>query len=267
MTWFLDAAAATGAAGGALGLLVPTAIGRLPEPRPEPVGEDGADVNDIAPAADEADFSRPVDEAKERYADLARLPGLRWRCAVVCAVAAAVLGGRVGWSPALLFLVYLVPVCVALSVVDWRTRYLPKLLVLPSYVVVAVLAVLASAVASDWGSLRSAAIGWVATYAFFWVVWFAVPRAWAYGDVRLSGVLGMALGWIGAAPLLVGIWCGFLLGGVGGLLLSRLRVFHRDHVPLGPFLAVGAWLGVVWWGEVATAATAPARAALSAISG
>ena len=39
-------------------------------------------------------------------------------------------------DPALLFLLYLVPVGVALAVVDWRTRFLPTRLIAPSYVVV-----------------------------------------------------------------------------------------------------------------------------------
>jgi leader peptidase (prepilin peptidase) / N-methyltransferase len=253
VTWFLGPGLAAAAFGAVTGAFVPAVIARVPEPAPEPAADGSGDVNDIAPAADEADYFRPVDVAKEPYAEVARLPGLRWKCALAGGVAAAFVGARLGWHPALLFLLYLVPVCVALSVVDWRTRYLPTRVIAPSYVVVAVLAVVASALTSDWAALRFAVIGWLGTFAFFWVVWFLVPRAWSYGDVRLSGVLGMALGWAGPGPLFVGVWTGFFLGGVGGLLLSRMRVFHRDHVPLGPFLALGAWVGVVWSTQIGTA--------------
>lgn len=255
MTWHLDTAATAAAVGLVSGALVPALIARVPEPKPLPRPGDDGDVNDIAPAADEQEYSRPVDAAKEPYAEVARLAGLRWKCALACAFAAGFVGARVGWHPALLFLLYLVPVCAALSVIDWRTRYLPTWLIGPSYVVVGVLAVVAAAATSDWGALRGAAIGWLGTFALFWVVWFLVPRAWSYGDVRLAGVLGMALGWLGPGPLVIGVWSGFVLGGVCGLALSRLRVFHHSHVPLGPFLAVGAWVGVVWWSQLGAAYT------------
>jgi leader peptidase (prepilin peptidase)/N-methyltransferase len=77
------------------------------------------------------------------------------------------------------------------------------------------------------------------------VLWYVYPRGLGYGDVRLSGLLAIPLGWLGVAPLLLGIYTGFLLGAVGGMLLSVLRVFHRKHYPFGPFMVLGAWLGIV----------------------
>lgn len=237
MSWFWDTALAAGAVGAVAGALVPRLIARLPEPAPE--------IDDSIPAAEnEADFARPVDEPKELYVDVAALPGLQWRSVIVCGLAAAAMGGRIGWHPALLFLVYLVPVCVALSVVDWRTRYLPKALVTPSYVVVGVLAVLAAVLKSDYGALTLSVVGWLAAYCFFLVL-ALLPGGMGYGDVRLAGVLGMALGWLGVAQLLLGLYTGFLLGGVVGLLLSRMRVFHHRHSPFGPHMVIGAFLAVV----------------------
>ena len=82
MTWFWTAALVAGVVGVVAGVFVPRLIARLPEPAPEVDDE-------IAAAANEADFSRPVDEPKELYADVAALPGLRWRSAVFCGLAAA----------------------------------------------------------------------------------------------------------------------------------------------------------------------------------
>jgi len=235
----------TGVVGLVSGAFVPRLIAGLPEPDPE------AD-DDLAPADGEAAYSRPADEAKELYVDVAALPGLRWKTALASAVAAALIGGRIGWHPALLFLVYLVPVCVALSVVDWRTRYLPTRLIAPSYVVVGVLAVLASVLTSDWQALELSAIGWISSFVFFWVMWF-LPGGLAYGDVRLAGVLGMALGWLGIPQLALGLYTGFVLGGVVGLLLNALKVFHHKHAPFGPHMAIGALLGVVVPGQLGAA--------------
>jgi leader peptidase (prepilin peptidase) / N-methyltransferase len=247
MTWFLDTGLVAGAVGLVAGAFVPELIARLPEPEPEPEGEG------LEAAENEAEFAKPVDEAKELYVDIAATPRLRWWTAAASAVAAGLLGARVGWHPALLFLVYLVPVCVALSVVDWRTRYLPKRLIVPSYVVVAVLAVLASALTGDWQALQTSVVGWLASYAVFWLLWFMVPAGMAYGDVRLAGLLGMALGWLGGGPLVLGLYTAFLIGGIGGLVLSRMRIFHRRHYPFGPFLSLGAWLGAVFTGQLAAA--------------
>ncbi len=249
MTWFLDTAAAAGVVGLVSGAFVPALIARVPEPAPV----EGEDADELEAAEDEADYARPVDAPKETYLEVSRLPGLRWKCALASGVAAALIGGRVSWTPALLFLLPLVPVCVALAVIDWRTRYLPTWLIRPTFVAVAFLAALAAALTSDPDALVTAAIGSAATFAFFFVIWFVLPRAWAYGDVRLAGLLGLALGYVGVGALVVGIWVGFLLGGVGGLLLARLRIFHQRHIPLGPFLVLGALIGLVFWAEIGAA--------------
>jgi leader peptidase (prepilin peptidase) / N-methyltransferase len=256
VTWYVDTALVAGAWGLVTGAFVPQLIARVPEPVPEPLpdtpGEPGASpLREAAP--DEADFARPIDEPKELYRDVAALPGLRWKTAAVGALAGAAIGGRLGWDWALLFLLFLVPVCVALSVIDWRTRLLPTYLVARSYAVVAVLVVAASALSSDWDALLRAGIGWLSTFAAFFVLWFIAPRGLGYGDVRLSGVLGMALGWLGVPQLLLGMYTGFLLGGVGGLLLSAVKLFHRRHYPFGPFMVAGAFLGVAFPGQLATA--------------
>jgi leader peptidase (prepilin peptidase)/N-methyltransferase len=253
VTWYLVPSLLAAVIGAVAGAFLPRVITRLPEPEPDPgPAEDGA-VDGLVPAENEAEFSRPVDEPKELYADLARLPGLPWKLAVACALVSACVGGRLGWNPALLFLLYLVPVGVALALIDWRTRYLPSRLILPSYAVVAVLAVVASVVGRDWPELLSAAIGCAATFGLFFVMWFVAPRAMAFGDVRLAGLLGLALGWLGYTQLVLGILTAFFLMSVGGILLSVTRVFHKKHVPFGPFLVVGAFLGAAFPMQLLTA--------------
>ena len=253
MTWYLLPALVAAVIGAVAGAFLPRVIERLPEPRPDPEpGEDGA-VDGLVPAQNEAEFSRPVTEEKELYVDLAGLPGLAWKLAVASGLASGIVGGRLGWTPALLFLLYLVPVGVALAVIDWRTRYLPSRLILPSYAVVAGLVVVASVLGRDWPELLSAAIGCAATFGVFFVMWFVAPRAMAFGDVRLSGLLGMALGWLGYAQLVLGILTAFFLMSIGGILLALTKVFHKKHVPFGPFLVGGAFLGVTFPLQLLTA--------------
>ncbi len=261
MTWFLDTALVAAAVGLVGGALVPQLVARLPEPAPDP--EDQR----LEPAANESDFSRPVDEPKELYTEVAALPGLRWKAAGVASVAGGLLGARTGWTPALVFLLYLVPVCIALSVVDWRTRYLPTRLIAPSYLVVAVLALLAAAVTGDWSALGHAVIGWLSAFGFFWLLWRFLPAGgMAYGDVRLAGLLGLAVGWVGLPQLALGLYTAFLLGGVVGVLLSLVRVFHHRHSPFGPHLVLGAWLGVVFPAQLAAGYGAVVNGLVSLVS-
>lgn len=224
-TW--SAGLAMAAAGALLGWFAPALIARIPEPEPDPpLGE-----------LDE--------EPKERYDAIAARPGLGRRCALASAVAAGLVGLAVGWDPILLLWAYLVPVGVALAVVDWRTRLLPTRVIAPSYAVLVALTVLAAAVGGDWDALVRAGWGWLVAGGTFFVLWFVYPRGMGYGDVRLSGLLGIALGYLGWGELLTGVYAGFLLGGVGGLLLSLLRIVDRKAYPFGPFMLVGALVGVL----------------------
>jgi leader peptidase (prepilin peptidase) / N-methyltransferase len=231
VNWHLDTALACALYGLLIGQLVPTLIARIPEPVPEP------DVEELD--------HRARSEPKEPYADIARHRGLRWRAALATAVVAGIVGGSVGWSPALSFLLYLAPVGVALAVVDWHTRLLPTKVIAPSYAVVAVLAALSAWAESDLDALVTAGLGWLVAGGTFFLLWFIYPRGMGYGDVRLSGVLGIALGYLGWAELLVGVYAGFVVGALGGLGLSALRIVDRKAYPFGPFMLVGAVVGVV----------------------
>ena len=231
MIWHVDTGLACALYGLLAGQLVPTLIERIPEPNPEPEVE-------------ERDH-RSQAEPKMLYADIARRRGLRGRATAATAVVAGILGASVGWSPALSFLLYLAPVGVALAVVDWHTRLLPTKVIAPSYAVVAVLAALSAWAESDVQALVTAALGWLVAGGTFFLLWFIYPRGMGYGDVRLSGVLGIALGYLGWGEILVGVYAGFLVGAIGGLALSTLRIVDRKAYPFGPFMLVGAVIGVV----------------------
>lgn len=233
-----------------LGVLVPALIARIPEPPPE---EEPL----------EADVSLPVDEdnptpladapePKEPYATVAARPGLAWKAALASGLGGAVLGLVAGWDWPLLFLVPLVPVSVALAVVDWRTRLLPTRVIAPTYVGLIVLVLVCWLVVREDDDLIRAGWGWLIAGGLYFVLWFVYPRGMGYGDVRLSGVLGIALGYLGWPELLVGIYGGFLLGGVVGGTLALLRRVDRKGYPFGPFMLLGALVGIVLGETVAT---------------
>lgn len=223
---------------GALGWAVPGLVRRIPEPIPEPVP-----VPEPTTAA--LDAEQPEVEPKELYADIAARRGLSTGAVLAGGAAGGVLGWRLGWDWSLLFLVPLVPVLVALAVVDWRTRLLPTWVIARTYAVLVPLVVLVGVVTQEWDDVVRAGWGWLITGGLYFVLWFVHSAGLGYGDVRLSGVLGIALGHLGWGELFAGVYAAFILGGVIGGLLALAKVVDRRGVPFGPFMVGGALLGVV----------------------
>jgi leader peptidase (prepilin peptidase)/N-methyltransferase len=65
------------------------------------------------------------------------------------------------------------------------------------------------------------------------------------GDVKLAGVLGIFLGWSGWDALIVGTFAAFVLGGLFGVVqLARRRATRKSGIPFGPWMLLGAWIGI-----------------------
>lgn len=238
MTWSDDGHPLTALVVLAVGLLVgwfvPRLIAVLPEPEPEP-----------APDGPEDRSSLPPPPPKPLYADLATRPGVAVRTALATGLVGAAIAATLGPEPALVVLLPLVPIGVALAVVDWHTTLLPTRVIAPTYGLVVASALLAGALDADRDPVVRAALGWAVMGGFFLVLWLIYPRGLGYGDVRLAGVLGIALGYVGWSTLVVGMYGAFLIGGLGGALLGLLRLVDRKRFPFGPFMLVAAVLGVV----------------------
>ena len=190
-----------------------------------------------------------ADENKITYLELA---GAR-HLVLSFAGAAAVMAALAAWSvpPELVpAWVLFAGVGTWLGYVDWRTRLLPFLLVAPMYVLTLALVVTGALLLDDWSVLVNALIGNVGVFGAFWLV-YLVGRlfgggAFGYGDVRLSAVVGLALGALGAAETLTGAYAGFVLGAIGALVFSRLGWVDRKGFAFGPYMVVGAILGATW---------------------
>jgi leader peptidase (prepilin peptidase) / N-methyltransferase len=261
MTWVghLDTAAVCAVLAGAAALWMPSRIAVLaePDPDPEPTPEEVEAMAARRLAREERAARRgrtlkePVPEPpKEPYVDLAARAGLAPRLAVAAAVSGIVVGLALGWDWSLVFWMPLLPLGVALAWIDWHTRLLPADLVYPAYVVAIVGVVVAAVAAHDYSALERAVLGGVLAFALYAVLWFVYPPGLGFGDVRLAGVLGLTLGFLGWGPMLVGLYGGFLLGGVIGALLRLSRVVRQRHVPFGPFMLIGVLVGIAWGAEV-----------------
>jgi len=230
----LDAALVAAACGAVGGWFVPVLIGRLPEPTPEPEPDPGPE--------------KEPEEPKEPYADIAALPGLAWRSALASAACAALVGAVVGREWALVILVPLVPLSVALAVIDWRTRLLPTRLVRPATGVAILLGLVGWAVTREPDDLVRAVIALVVVRSVFWVLWWFHSAGMGFGDVRLAALLGFALGQLGWGEVVVGVYSSFLIFALPVLLLAivrRDRVLLKSAFPFGPFMLGGALIGVM----------------------
>jgi leader peptidase (prepilin peptidase)/N-methyltransferase len=79
----------------------------------------------------------------------------------------------------------------------------------------------------------------------FFVLNLASPRLLGFGDVRLSPVLGLALGWLGVRYVLLGFFAANLIGAVIGIaLIVGKRMNRQQMLPYGVFLALGCALAV-----------------------
>lgn len=156
-----------------------------------------------------------------------------------------------GWSWELPAYLYFASVGLALAAIDLDTKRLPNQLTLPSYVVIGTLLLLPAVIEGDWAPYLTAWLGALALFAFYFLLAVIYPLGMGFGDVKLAGVLGLVLGWLGWSFVLVGGFLGFLLGAVvGGALMAWRKAGRKSKIPFGPFMLLGALLAVLWGGRL-----------------
>ncbi|WP_104200479.1 A24 family peptidase [Cryobacterium sp. Y29] len=147
---------------------------------------------------------------------------------------------------------YLAAISVALAMIDLDTHTLPNKILLPAYPVAAVLLTAAALVAGEPGRVLTALIGAAALFGLYLALALISPGGMGLGDVKLAGLLGLYLGYLGWGPLIVGAFGAFLLGGAFGLLLLATRkAKRRSSIPFGPWMLLAAWLGVFFGDQIA----------------
>ncbi|WP_157245877.1 prepilin peptidase [Nonomuraea typhae] len=174
----------------------------------------------------------PVDRKAEAKRALLRWPRYRWppsyevACALVC--------GLVVWRAGLPYLFFTL-VGTALAVIDWRTTRLPDVLTLPAYPILALTLV-------PTGELAQGVLGGVALVFLYGVLWFIKPSDMGLGDVKLAGLIGMAVATLGWEHWVAAALGGQLLGAAYAVWLLVTKRGGRDtQFPFGPFMLFGAF--------------------------
>jgi leader peptidase (prepilin peptidase)/N-methyltransferase len=139
---------------------------------------------------------------------------------------------------------YLAGVSVALALIDLDTHTLPNAIVYPSYVVGIVLLVASGLIAGESGAMLTAGVGMGGLFLLYLVIALVSPGGMGFGDVKLAGVLGLYLGFLGVGPLVIGAFAAFVLGGLYGVVLLVVKRGARSGIAFGPWMLAGAWVGV-----------------------
>lgn len=135
----------------------------------------------------------------------------------------------------------------ALVYFDILEKRLPNFIVYPLMVAVPALLFVQGLVNGEQERAVRVMLAAVGVISAFFLLALLAPRGgFGLGDVKLSAVLGAALGWASWTHVILGMSLGFLLGGVwvGIGLLSR-RVDRKGHVPFGPAMLAGAWAALL----------------------
>jgi leader peptidase (prepilin peptidase)/N-methyltransferase len=175
--------------------------------------------------------------------------GRRTRVALILgtALACVVMALRFGPTPALPAFCYLAGIGMPLAVIDTRCRRLPDALILPSYpIALALLGIAALLLPGGGRQFLTAVLGLALAWAFFLLQVLIYPAGLGWGDVKLSGLLGLYLGWLGPGALAAGLFLGYLSAAAAGLgLIATRRASRKSHLAFGPFLLGGALAAVL----------------------
>jgi leader peptidase (prepilin peptidase) / N-methyltransferase len=174
---------------------------------------------------------------------------------LLTAVLFAAVGARFHDSWALPAFLTLTAALIAISAIDLEHFIIPNRIVYPVGIASVILLAGAAALEHSWSPFGRALLGAIGAFVFFFVLHVVAPGGMGFGDVRLSAVLGLFLGWMGGMQVFGGLFLGFLLGAVIGMLLIAFGGRGRkQHIPFGPFLAAGTMIFVLfgdpithWW--------------------
>lgn len=184
----------------------------------------------------------------------ALLPGPRQAHPLIAAVTLAsitaclfgLLAWRVGVRPELLAYSVLAAVGVPLAAIDVLEQRLPAKLLMPAYPIVGALLALAAIAEHNGTAILRSLAGMIFLFVFYLIIALAAPGALGAADIRLAGLLGLALGWPGWTTVIDGALLGLLYGSLTGAIMIVLRrATCHTLIPFGPALIAGAFTGLL----------------------
>ncbi len=162
------------------------------------------------------------------------------------ALVLGLLFGRFGGQPDMLAFVFFGALGVALAAIDISVQRLPDRLVVPAYPVMIGLLTIAAVTGHDEAALGRALLGGLVLGGTYLALALLRPAGIGGGDIKLAGLAGLALGWLGWPTLIAGAALGFILSGVVSMaLIAARRLTLQSMISFGPFLLAGALLATL----------------------
>jgi len=205
-------------------------VDRTPEPPPE--------IEELEAGAPSDAEGQPV--ASSPPAPRKRPHGWLHRGAIMALTGAGFLLASIqfglAWRLPLAFL--LIAVMIAVAFIDWELWIIPDVIVLPALPVG-----LAAAIALDPHRWWTYVVACVGSALFLFILALIWPGGMGFGDIKLALFMGAVLG----AAVIVAMFLAFFVGAVVGMVLiaSKLKT-RKDHIPFGPYLALGSVIAVLY---------------------
>jgi len=156
-----------------------------------------------------------------------------------------------GSRPAFVGFVWVAAAAVVLGAVDLATHRLPDRVTYPAAGVCALAFAVDAVVLDAWPALLRAVLAAAVAFGVGALAAAVSPAGLGFGDVKLLGLIGLVLGWVGWETLAAGVVLGLLTGAlVAVALLITRRAGWRTALPLGPPLLVGAGLALALHGPL-----------------
>lgn len=137
-----------------------------------------------------------------------------------------------------------ISILTTVSLIDLHDRIIPNEMVLFGLIVGAIMLFALPYAAKGWVEALSGAGG---AFVFLLLIALIARGGMGLGDVKLAAVIGLFLGrWA-----TMGLILAFLSGGlISGLLLIFKIVGRKDHIPFGPWLALGAIITALYGPQI-----------------
>jgi leader peptidase (prepilin peptidase) / N-methyltransferase len=165
---------------------------------------------------------------------------------VVTALVLAALAARAASALECAALAWLAVLAIPLAFIDAAVHRLPDPLTALAFGGTFALLSAAALAGHQPGALGRAALGAAALAGFYLLLFVIRPAGMGLGDAKLAASVGAALGWASWHALVTGAAAAFVLAACyGAALLATHRAARSDHLPLGPFIVVGALAAIV----------------------
>lgn len=144
-------------------------------------------------------------------------------------------------------------VTLTLAWIDGETQILPTKLIYWGGGASLLLLIAAAAVNGGWSLLIPMALGGVMYFLFYFLIWWFAPRAFGFGDVRLSFFLGAFLAFLSPSSAFVGFVAAWILALVAILIGAAFGMVKGNiKIAFGPWMVLGAFIGLFFGDSIVT---------------